>query len=283
MTFSGKQTLCQAAVMPYNILLPQTFLPIHSVKLGRLVVDPTEPQSDYFDPVTNSPPEIIIRENHLFSGQESNPTSKSWSVALANLLSVSRSQKRRIVTSITTEQSTAYLLGNSGKCFQEALQDQHTKTWIEKAKRRRGDIYLVVGYHTVLNAEIYEGGTLCNETAGNIALPVAEALAATGIIVPFGNAVDPTMTVARDHSEEGHQSFTATGEQICAVQYRKLRFKWHSRRDMDDVPLGPSQWKSYWTFRGELADILEVDLQDDLELEGDNVTYKLGGEEFIQM
>jgi hypothetical protein len=144
------------------------------------------------------------------------------------------------------------------------VQHEETRKWIEAANRRDEDIFLVTAYYTVLDACVVESGIRQNKVAGNIALPVAEALTATGIPVPFGELVDPSATAAHQHVQGGCHSFTATGEQVYAIQYRKLRFKWYASHDLHDQPLGPNKWNTYWTFRGQTDDVVEVDLEDDL-------------------
>jgi hypothetical protein len=252
--------------MRQNVLLPLTFLPHQSVQLGRLVLNVQEPQADFIDPLPNAPQDVIIKPQNQFHGQESSATAGDLGSTLCHLLSVSRSKQKRVLTRITTERVTTYLLNNSGHWFQQAVQDEQTRKWIETANRRGEDIYLVVGYHTVLNAQVYESGTQHHTTAGNIALPVAEALTATGIIVPFGEVIDPSIKAGHQRSQAGQLSFTAVGEQICSVQYRKVQFKWYTSRELHDKPLGPNKWKTYWTFRGQTDDMVEVDLQDDLKL-----------------
>jgi hypothetical protein len=71
----------------------------------------------------------------------------------------------------------------------------------------------------------------------------------------------------------------AIGEQICAVQYRKVRFKWFSSRDLDTAALDKeTRWKVYWNERGEETgtnDVVEVNLQDALELEDEHEKYTI--------
>lgn len=255
--------------MRQSVLLPQTFLPLQSVELGRLVLNVREPQSEFF-PISIDPKDVIVKSTDRFQGQESSATTKDFGSALCHLLSLTRSKQKGTVTRITTERVTTYLLNNSGHWFRQAVQKEDARKWIETANRRGEDIYLVAGYHTVLDACVYETDVRHNTTAGHVALPVAEALTATGIPVPFGEVIDPSIGAGHQQQQTGQQSFVAAGEQVSAVQYRKVQFKWYTSRELHNKPLGPNKWKTYSTFRGQTEDVVEVDLEEDLELEDDS-------------
>jgi len=93
----------------------------------------------------------------------------------------------------------------------------------------------------------------------------------------LGDIADPGVA-ANNIAKQGIQRrFVADGEQICAIQYRKVRFKWFSSRDLDAAMLEKKiRWKSDWNVRGQepgINDVLEVDLHDELEIEGDREVY----------
>lgn len=57
----------------------------------------------------------------------------------------------------------------------------------------------------------------------------------------------------------------AAGEQVYAVQYRKVRFKWYSSRDLDRAALEKgSQWVVHGVVRGQVGtnDVLEATVSD---------------------
>lgn len=91
---------------------------------------------------------------------------------------------------------------------------------------------LVVRYYTIVDAEIVEGAAKALEASARLNLPVTAALAAVGII-PLGGIADPDIKSGNSYQQSIERSFVAPGEQICAVQYRKLNFKWFSSRDAD--------------------------------------------------
>ena len=130
----------------------------------------------------------------------------------------------------------------------------------------------------MLDAQVVEGAADALESSGQLGLPVTEvALAATGVMVPLGDIADPRVAGNNIKKQGIQRQFVADGEQICAVQYRKVRFKWFSSRDLDAALLEKdTRWKMCWNIRGQeigTNDVVEVDLHDELEIEGDREKY----------
>jgi hypothetical protein len=137
-------------------------------------------------------------------------------------------------------------------------------------------VYLIMGYYTIIDAEIVEGAAKALEASARLDLPVTATLAAVGIL-PLNGLADPGTESGNGYQQNIERRFVAPGEQICAVQYRKLSFKWFSSRDVDRTFLKKKhRWKIYSNIRGHEVgtnDIVEVDLQDKLEWEGDHEKY----------
>lgn len=265
--------------MLFNVLVSQTFLPLDSVRIGRLVLNVDEPQADYFDFAAEA--KFIVKEHENYTGQAVTATDKGFTSSLTTLVSAKRTRQRNAFTRITTTLAKTYQMSNSGLWFTDSLKDEKARAWIEQAVRHGEDIYLVVGYHTMLDAQVTEEDGVTNESAGSVEVPVTAALTATGVVIPIQGVLDPKVAGHSKHSQGEQKRFMAPGEQICAVQYRKLRFKWYSSRDLDSATLGPNQWKTYWSMRGSEDggnDIIEPDLQDDLELEGDRKIEEIPGQ-----
>ena len=270
--------------MPCTTLVYQTFLSSESVRLGRFVRNIDEPQSDFLDPDCDLPSESIIVKPHLgYEGLQHNARDKSLATVLTRLVSASRTKRNKVYTQVTTDRATTYQLGNSGSWFKAAVKMEATREWIQESIDQGDDVYVVVGYHTLLDAKIIEGAAEVAESSGRLGLPVTEALAGTGVIVPLGDMADPEIAAKNSKTQGVHRRYVAIGEQICAVQYRKVRFKWFSSRDLDTATLEKgTRWKVYWNVRGQeigTNDIVEVDLQDELELESEHEKYTIDMDE----
>lgn len=252
---------------------------VESIRLGRLVRNVDEPQSDYLDPDCNPCPESVIITPHLhYEEVQQSTTDKSFTAVLTRLMSASRARRNKAYTQVTTDRVTTYQLGNSGSWFKSAIKTETAREWIKESIDQGDDIYVVVGYHTMLDAQVVEGAADALESSGQLGLPVTEvALAATGVMVPLGDIADPGVAGNNIKKQGIQRQFVADGEQICAVQYRKVRFKWFSSRDLDTALLEKeTRWKMYWNIRGQeigTNDVVEVDLHDELEIEGDYEKY----------
>ena len=204
---------------------------------------------------------------------------KNFTSLLTRLVSASHTKRSKTFTEVTTDRVTTYQLSNSGLWFKNAVKTKVTWEWIEQAVAQGDSIYVVVGYHTLLDARVVEGANTARESRAKLEVPVTASLAATGVLIPVGHVIDPSIAGHQQHSESTKKQFVATGEQICAVQYRKVCFKWFSSKDLDSAALEKeNRWKIYWDIRGQEGgtnDVLETDLQDELELDEVHEKYIL--------
>jgi len=262
--------------MPSVTLVRHTFLPLESIQLGRLVRNVDEPQSEYLDPDLAIRLEPIVKPYHRYQEAQQDKTQGNFGILLTSLASASRTRRNKRYTHVATDRVTTYQLDNSGSWFKAAIQTEKTRQWIQESIDQGDDVFLVVGYYTMVDAEIVEGADVAVDASAGLNLPVSAALAATGML-PMGGVADPKIEGRNGGQQGTNRRFVAPGEQICAVQYRKLSFKWYSSRDVDRAFLEREhRWKMYSNIRGQEVgtnDIVEVDLQDELELEGDYEKY----------
>jgi hypothetical protein len=144
------------------------------------------------------------------------------------------------------------------------------------------DIYFVVGYRTITDARIAARTGAQDLSGGKLVMPVSAGLAAAGIVVPLGSLVDPGLAGSVGHTDDQQKFFVAQGEQIIAVQYRKVCFKWFSSKTADKAALAKkTQWERYDRRRYLHSDgdnMVEVDLEDDLTLEGEREKHMVGSD-----
>jgi hypothetical protein len=62
-------------------------------------------------------------------------------------------------------------------------------------------------------------------------------LVATGVVVPFSSLADPGLAGSGGHTEDQQRQFMAQGEQVIAVQHRKVSFKPFSSKTADEARL----------------------------------------------
>lgn len=271
--------------MPKNLLLPQFFLPLSAVSLGRFVISLDDPHHDYHNPTSNASSDFTEKVQTHYDSIHHSTKHQTVASQLATFLSSSFSKRLKASIRITANQAKTYYLNNAGQWFRDAVKSQETREWIERTIDEGEDIYIVVAYHTLVDAQILQELGEQSSVSGNLAIPVSTALTATGVVVPF-NSADPGLNGFRSRMGDEKRNFMAPGEQIYAVQYRKVHWGWFASRKVDEMTLEKKAWwKTYDGLRnlqGEPEDIIAGELENEITLEGDYDECVMGsGEIFV--
>jgi hypothetical protein len=111
--------------------------------------------------------------------------------------------------------------------------------------------------------------------------------------IPLDSGLDisGSVSLAKESNEE--VGYTAIGEQVFAVQYRKIHFSWFTTQKVDKAYLEKgNRWKSYLTVRagqadGDANDGVDAEVADPLalpdligtyessELDGEQILYRV--------
>jgi hypothetical protein len=131
-----------------------------------------------------------------------------FSSILASLVSSGLSKRNKTTIQITKGRTKTYALDNSDLWFEEAARLYATHVWIERAVDQGRNIYMIVGLHTI--------------------------------------TTEPGMAVQQQGPDGSRSQFTVPGQQICALEYRKLTHKWLSRNHMKNIQLSTKvcQWQT---------------------------------------
>jgi len=261
--------------MKSNILFPQFFLPLTSIKLARFVTSVDHPHQDYHDPPLHNPPipTVTLREHYAGFQREGEKT--GFLLALTSLLSSKFSKQSNTRTRITTSHVRTYALENSSQWFEECMTIESTRKWVEKAIADGDDIYMIVGFHTVVDARIISESVRGREVGGRAGVPVDLSLVAIGAIAPLGNIINPQIDGHHENADGVQAQFLAPGEQICAFQYRKICHRWLSHKNRGTAQLSKApRWKAYDTWRTsgkseDTKDTIEVEMVEEEMLNGD--------------
>jgi len=271
--------------MPATILLPQLFLPRSAVSLGRFVINVNEPHQDFHDPACEPTSNVIEKVETHYSSVHRVAGHRHFASDLTSFVSSSFSKLAKASISITADEVKTYYLNNSGQWFRDAVRSESTRKWIERTIDEGEDIYIVVGYHTILNARIMEQCGGQSTSGGKLVMPISATLAATGVLVPISNLADPGVAGSRGCMEDEQRHFKAQGEQICAVQYRKVRLRWFASSKVENMTLGrETQWKRYDRPRyleSDGEDMIEAALEDDLAIGGDREIWTTESGEIV--
>ena len=235
--------------MALSIISSDFFLPFSSVKLGRLVKSVKFPTNYYHDPAYSPAPEgtPIVRDQYKRTLHDER--SAGFAAKLMSLISSGFSQRAKLRVRVETDTVKTYVLDNSEAWFRKATDLDETKKWIEGAIGGSG-VYYVVGFHTMTDARIVHESMEGHKTSGGLTMPIGLSLAAIGVIVPLGNVVDPGIRGHRTASNGAETQFIAPGEQICALQYRKVSYRWLFSKEIANLKISDvSRWTVGETWR----------------------------------
>ncbi|KAB2569981.1 hypothetical protein DBV05_g11365 [Lasiodiplodia theobromae] len=276
-----------------NILLSH-LLPGNAVELGRLVLSVHYPEQDFYqsppDSTALDPTNILTQHLHDFQQTLEQTASTGFKAYLSTLLSGGRSTSTGTKISLATASCTTRQLLNSSAHLDRLCATRPARFWLERALRRAQDVFLVTGIKTVVDAAVTDEASRGAELQGKVQAPLSMAAAGAGVPLPIDGMLDVGVEASRARTEANSASFTAPGEQIFAVQYRKLRFARFKRKEVDDARLEEgNRWKMYLGGRGEEEDedeqIVGVEVGEELE-ESDlgRAQYEdveVGGEKFM--
>ena len=276
----------------FNLVL-SNLLPIDAVKLGWLVTSIHDPSQDYFQPdgaFINSA-EISVQQLLDFQQTVEESNDRNFTATLTALLSAGRVRQSSTKASVASSICTIHQLQNSSEYLQRVCAARASRAFLERAVRRSQDLFLVTGTKTVVDSTVSNEVSNGVSVQGRAQAPLTLGATAFGIPMPIDGMLDVGMEGNRSRAEMSGVSYTAPGEQIFAVQYRKLRFARFSRAKIDDAKLEEgNRWKMYVGGRGEdeqdqmdqyvgveLGELLPDDILD--EDEGGSVQFL--GERFV--
>ncbi|RHZ50466.1 hypothetical protein CDV55_102972 [Aspergillus turcosus] len=274
---------------PISVISP-IFLSPASVRLGRLVLDVHKPETDFLDPEERPPAGSVLVKLHTASeAVQPDTNNQSFTAKLAQLVSASQTEHRNTDTLVATERVTTYELSDPQAWFRRAVKAEPVREWIKHAINHHCDIFMIVGYHTMTDARVVIGAPDTAEITTWLKLPLMKALASAEITLPYDEIGHPAFENMASAPKKHHQyhrppqpqtqllhrprpgvqkRLVAIGEQVCALQYLKVRFRWLSSSTLDQTSLEKeNQWKIYSNVRGDTADVVQVDVQEDLEIE----------------
>ncbi|RPA98566.1 hypothetical protein L873DRAFT_1686870 [Choiromyces venosus 120613-1] len=242
-------------------ILGDTLLPLGSVKLGRLVLNAKAPLDDFYDQPTTPTP--LAQDQKNFELIQKNSKYSKLRAHVSRLLYMNYEDQHKDAAALTGTKAKTYKLENSGEWFREACKTTETRKWLEGAIEDGSSVYLVIGYHTIFDPQFHvKEGMVVNQALGGTATSPSPTPTPTE---PGGAGFD----TIRDASSKNYVTITTLGEQIYAVQYRKLEFKGFSSRTLDKLTLERgNRWKVFWGLRGVEDtgddDVVEANLSDEL-------------------
>lgn len=276
-------------------LLLDQLLPADSVALGRLVLSIRYPDQDYYESETLLSLEdratISCQRVENFMHAASSARTSGFHAFLSSLLTGARNTHDDTKIDISAAVCVTRQLQNSAKVFQLLFDTESgVKAWLERAVRRREDVFLVTGIKTVTNATVSIEKSKGSDSQASVQIPTTLAASAAAGVPIFGDALDIGTGVGASRNAAERTSFVAPGEQVFAIQYRRIRFARFKEINSENARLEEGvRWKMLLGTRGtgqssegSFVEAVTEDVdQGSLEKEGTYQSVALSDELFL--
>jgi hypothetical protein len=239
--------------------------PREGVQLGRLVTNVTAPQSFYYPTgkrrlLKGDVYSVPSRDFHALNTKSKNTKLEA---VLASVASIIFGSTDDLETKISNTVCITYYLDNADVKFAAMCRDKTARAWFEKAYKRRKHVYMVTAIQTLTGASMELKGSKSTDVSASGTVPLSKA---AGDPTPTGIG-DLRLLAELRQSKHIETGFVAEGEQIYAIQYRKVKFDLFSSRDMGEAYLEEgNRWKVMWKTMGVTPagtnDALEATLAD---------------------
>lgn len=259
--------------MPQSISVFTSLQPTETVALGRLVVDIHRPWQD-FCPSSNVPvmsQDIALKK--IFNVREILDLSKGtkFSLQLTKFLTSFFKTDEGNLSDLAAKEASSYLLLNSGVHFQRLCGDDETRRWLENVIKIGYSSYMIVGIHTVNTATVVRKAAQSSKSKASFQIPLQEVM---GVPSGVSSLDDSLLNVSAEaewsHNDSEMSSFMTADEQVLAVEYRKVQFKWYSSHKLDSSFLKKENvWSIFTASRTgdekEEDDVVEADFEDEVD------------------
>jgi hypothetical protein len=278
-------------------ILTHQLLPLNSVRLGRLILDINAPWQDYRPkaPVHLAVDDILITPFlHVKEIVERTHGTK-FHASLSDALTSALGKQQTSIVGITAPRGMTYTLLNSGDHFEHICRDDNVRTWIERAIMYGSPVYMVVGLITVTDAKVVGSIQTTSHIQGDVTVPVTDIVTSgVGVMVPstLSTILDSGIGVDRLIHNAAKSSYDSPGENVFAVQYRKVKYEWFNGKSVDTAFLERgNRWIVQGGYRNTLeeeeddedtivADLAEITSVEELQVKCE--TYRIAdGEEFL--
>lgn len=224
-----------------------SLLPLSSVELGRLVLDPAAPWLDFCPSENRFPPDEVATyttsEIHEVFDQSRRTAGRFglWKGMIPGF------KDEVLLYDMVARESKIYYLLNSGAQFSRICQIDSVREWLETVIKHGWRAHMIVGIRTVFDPTITRGSR-----SAILALVSRNVPGFMGKVVKTDTSAEllgETAAQGRERKFDGTGSFTGAGELVLEVMYRKVEFKWFSGHTVDTAWLGKGSWRVFSTAR----------------------------------
>lgn len=223
--------------------LLSSLLSVNDVMLGRLILNLGSPEQDYY------PEKSQLRDGDVAVSSISDlyqtlrpPDASSFTNRLKDALKLGFKSDKSFWYDLAAPESKTYRLLNAADYFRRLRIQGDTQRWLEASLKYGFNIHLVVGVLTVMNAQISQGSHSLLRSSFHASSLTSHA-GVSSVETPLGVSID---LEAGPSVGASYEQFTAKGERVLAIAYRKLRFHMFRTRKAESSYLGNElHWQTY--------------------------------------
>ncbi|EXM24801.1 hypothetical protein RAB80_002398 [Fusarium oxysporum f. sp. vasinfectum] len=255
--------------MPLPLVLISTPIDLGKIKLGNLVPNISQPHIDAFEPYTLPDDAIHVSEQVDFKTRIEQSKGSALEATLTRLLSGSWNNSRTHVLNLSACKAMCYEVKGPLSFFKEILSQERTRMRLQDAIASGHKMYVITALRTVIDPKVAQSISTSKNLSAGAGVPLGAILA--GGIDPTGGLADIQGNLRRGNSAQQTQMYLSPTEQVYAVGYRRIGFKWFASKNVDSAFL---HVKNRWKVMGEEMmgdededeeDIIEADLDETLD------------------
>lgn len=221
---------------------------VDRVKLGRFVTNVEDPTFDYKDVIYRHPIDPIVETRVRYAGSQSGTQDAQYMAKLTKLLSAIFSKRTKTDLNVSSQCVKTYTLDNTRQWFHAAVRDPDTQKWLRNVIDSGDDVYYLCGFSTVTDTAFTQRRDASRDGGGQAEIPLGPVLAAAAAsagvpVVPNEQLWDSGVKVLRRKGSQETEQYEVPEEVVFAFQYRKVRHRYFSSKDLDKADLGK---KAYW-------------------------------------
>ncbi|KAF5718703.1 hypothetical protein FMUND_5063 [Fusarium mundagurra] len=255
--------------MPLPLVLISTPIDLGKIKLGNLVPSISQPHIDAFEPYALPEDAIHVSEQLDFQTRIEQSKGSALEATLTKLLSGSWTKSQTHVLNLSACKAMCYEVKSPLAFFKEIISQERTRMRLQDAIASGHKMYVITALRTVINAEVSQSISTSKDISTGAGVPLGAILA--GGFDPTGGMADIQGNLSRGNSAQQTQVYLSPTEQVYAVGYRRIGFKWFASKNIDSAFL---EVKNRWKVMGEgmmgdededEEDIIEADLEATLD------------------
>ncbi|KAF5563749.1 hypothetical protein FPHYL_5028 [Fusarium phyllophilum] len=261
--------------MPLPLVLVSTPIDLGKIKLGNLVPNIGQPHIDAFEPYALPEDAIYVSEQLDFQTRIEQSKGSALEAALTKLLSGSWTNSQTHVLNLSACKAMCYEVKSPLAIFKEIISQDRTRMRLQDAIASGHKMYVITALRTVINAQVAQSTSTSKDISTGAGVPLGAILA--GGIDPTGGLADIQGNIRRGNSAQQTQVYLSPTEQVYAIGYRRIGFKWFVSKNVDTAFLDV---KNRWKVMGEEMmgdededeeDIIEAGLEESFK--GDDIGH----------